>query len=906
MSTDRNIEGSNEEPSLPGGSESSAFESLLRQVARVPGAPDLSPIVELVPGAVVADRFELVREIGRGGFARVFEARDRILSRPVAIKLLKRRRSVNDSELELFYREARATARLNHPHIVTAHDWGAWNGMPFLVLELLDGESLEKLLSRGLLDERRAWEVVAQITEALAYAHAHGVLHLDLKTQNVFVLPDGWVKVLDFGLAGLDLAEHVPGRPVRVAGGTPGTMAPEQVERAPTDARTDLWAVGIILFQLLFGRLPEKLAPAAERVALPSGASSRAQRVLSRTLCRAPSDRYPDAVALLADAVVRPSGTRRARMLGGLGLVLTGIAVVAGLWRIGVFGARHDQTSMSAEVIPELHRLADSNQLAEEAQRMAMKADVEQVTFRWGKTTAARFLPNGRIVFSAAFEDRTEELFVRPSGSPSAQALGVQDAHLLAASRTGQLAIKLHPGAKRPGDWSSPGTLAEVPSIGGPPRELEESVESADWSPAGELAMVHKRGGSWVLEFPRGTILFRTKGWISDPRFSPKGDRIAFLHHPEVTDDMGEVVVTDLAGRSATLSDRWPAAAGLAWSPDGRQVWIACGHEKRNLLVSVSLEKEVREIYRSLLNLRLEDVNQGGEALVSVGVYRFELVYAGERGDSQRLLSWTAINDVVAAVSSDGKALFSAFQTSPTPKGEQQPYWVVLRSVDGSPAQVLGTGNPLDLSRDGRWALVSSLDNKTLTALPTGGGQPRAIATHGLEIFGARWIPGKPNEVLAMGRTPGVDAFRLFRLPADGSEPVLVSETPVTGWSHLQVSTDGLWAAAGTEDLRVVIISLRDGATFPVPRTPQRTTPWSWSPEGHLWVTEEDRRGATRLLRIEPHTGDVLEERTVGPADLGGASNIGTLAMTPDGKKLAFTYERSVSSLFIVRGFEQR
>ncbi len=537
---------------------------------------------------------------------------------------------------------------------------------------------------------------------------------------------------------------------------------------------------------------------------------------------------------------------------------------------------------------------------------MAMKADVEQVTFRWGTTTSARFLPDGHIVFSAAFEDGSEELFVRPPASPSAKALGVENARLLATSRTGQLAIKLHPGAKRSGDWSSPGRLAEVPSIGGLPRELEESVESADWSPAGDLAMVHRRGGSWVLEFPRGTILFRTKGWISDPRFSPEGDRIAFLHHPEATDDMGEVVVTDLAGRNTTLSSRWPAAAGLAWSPDGRHVWIACGLEKRNLLVSVSLEKEEREIYRGLLDVRLADVNQRGEALVSVGVSRIELVYAGERGDRQRLLSWTAINDEVAALSSDGKALFSAFQTSPTPKGEQQPYWVVLRSVDGSPAQVLGTGNALDLSRDGRWALVSSLDNRTLTALPTEVGQPRAIATHGLEIYRARWIPGKPSEVLAMGRTPGVDALRLYRLPGDGSEPVLVSDTPVTGRSFLQVSADGLWAAAGTEDLRLVIISLRDGATFPVPRTPQRTTPWSWTAEGHLWVTEEDGRGTTRLLRIEPHTGDVLEVRIVGPAELGGASNIWTLAMTPDGKKLAFTDERSASSLFIVRGLEQR
>ena len=299
-------------------------------------------------------------------------------------------------------------------------------------------------------------------------------------------------------------------------------------------------------------------------------------------------------------------------------------------------------------------------------------------------------------------------------------------------------------------------------------------------------------------------------------------------------------------------------------------------------------------------------MNHGGEALVSSGVYRVELVYAGERGDSQRLLSWTTYNDVVAALSSDGKVLFSAFETSPTPKGEHQPYWVVLRSVDGSPAQVLGTGNALDLSRDGRWALVSSLDDRTLTALPTGVGRPRAIATHGLEIFLARWIPGKPDEVLAMGRTPGVDALRLYRLPGDGSEPVLVSETPVTRWSLLQVSADGLWAAAGTEDLRLVIISLRDGATFPVPRTPRarrrgagRRRASSGSPRRTV--------GARPVCSgIEPHTGDVLEERTVGPAEVGGASTIGMIAMTPDGKKLAFTYERSVSSLFIVRGLEQR
>src|SRR5207244_12764056 len=169
-----------------------------------------------------------------------------------------------------FYREARATARLHHPHIVTAYDWGAWNDTPFLVLELLDGESLEKQLAHGPPGEERAWEIVTDVTRALAYAHSLGVVHLDLKLQNVFVLRDGWVKVLDFGLAGLDWDDDIPGQLVRVAGGTPQTMAPEQAQGAPTDARADIWAVGVMLHQLLFGCLPH-LAPEAQAPPLPDG-----------------------------------------------------------------------------------------------------------------------------------------------------------------------------------------------------------------------------------------------------------------------------------------------------------------------------------------------------------------------------------------------------------------------------------------------------------------------------------------------------------------------------------------------------------------------------------------------------------------------------------------------------------
>jgi tRNA A-37 threonylcarbamoyl transferase component Bud32 len=397
--------------------DSSAFESLLRRVAGGFSDPEL-PQPELVAGSVIGERFELVREIGRGGFARVFEARDLVLSRSVAIKLLRRRRQLRDADLELFYREARATARLNHPHIVTAHDWGAWNDTPFLVLELLDGEPLERRLASGPIDERRAWEIIHHIADALAHAHGLGVLHLDLKTQNVFVLRDGWVKVLDFGLAGLDWAEDIPGQQGRVAGGTPGTMAPEQQEGGRTDARTDLWALGVVLHQLMFGRRPEKLAAGEDHVPIPRGAPPLAARVLGRTLCRDPAARYPDAQALLQDlGTVRRRRSRRSRLLVGAALALSILGATFGAWKM--VRGRQDQTWLRAEVLPEIRRLADSGQLMA-AQRLAMKADrvlpgntelrATWRIFTWPVTIASR--PPGAKVFwrESSQEDARWEL----------------------------------------------------------------------------------------------------------------------------------------------------------------------------------------------------------------------------------------------------------------------------------------------------------------------------------------------------------------------------------------------------------------------------------------------------------------------------------------------------------------
>ncbi|HET9599637.1 MAG TPA: protein kinase [Anaeromyxobacteraceae bacterium] len=217
------------------------LSALLARIV-VPSADGAAPSPwddRLRPGAAVG-RFRMLRELGRGGFGIVFEAEDEQLGRRVAFKALRARDPARD---ELLRREARVVAGLQHPNIVTLHDAGLAEGGWFLVLELLRGETLARRLARGHLAVRDAVQVAAGIATALRHAHAAGVLHRDLKPANVFLTADGGVKVLDFGLARV-LGADGP------RGGTPGYAAPEQRRGEPEDARTDLFALGVVLAEM--------------------------------------------------------------------------------------------------------------------------------------------------------------------------------------------------------------------------------------------------------------------------------------------------------------------------------------------------------------------------------------------------------------------------------------------------------------------------------------------------------------------------------------------------------------------------------------------------------------------------------------------------------------------------------
>ena len=232
----------------PGAVRPGALSALLEELVRAPQEERGDRWLEaLRPGAVIG-RFELVREVGRGGFGVVFEATDLTLGRSVALKAVALGERADLSE-ERALREAEAAARLTHPNIVTLYDVGRSAHGPYLVLELLHGRSLADRLGQGPMSVREAVRVAVEVARGVAHAHAQGVVHRDLKPENVFLCDDGQVKVLDFGLAQAF-------RRRKVEGGSPAYMAPEQWRGAPEDERTDVFALGVVLFEMLSGALP--------------------------------------------------------------------------------------------------------------------------------------------------------------------------------------------------------------------------------------------------------------------------------------------------------------------------------------------------------------------------------------------------------------------------------------------------------------------------------------------------------------------------------------------------------------------------------------------------------------------------------------------------------------------------
>ncbi|MGZ8696267.1 MAG: protein kinase domain-containing protein, partial [Gaiellaceae bacterium] len=210
----------------------------------------------MVVGETIAERYELEEVVGHGGMSTVYKAHDSLLERNVALKVLHQQYNEDEDFVERFKREARSVAQLQHPNIVTVIDRGEEGGRQYIVFEYINGENLKELVVRkGRLDVRAALEIAREIARALAFAHGSGLVHRDVKPQNVLLNGDGRAKVTDFGIARSLDVEHGVTQTGTILG-TSNYIAPEQASGQPVDAHTDVYSLGIVLYEMLTGEVP--------------------------------------------------------------------------------------------------------------------------------------------------------------------------------------------------------------------------------------------------------------------------------------------------------------------------------------------------------------------------------------------------------------------------------------------------------------------------------------------------------------------------------------------------------------------------------------------------------------------------------------------------------------------------
>jgi eukaryotic-like serine/threonine-protein kinase len=850
----------------------------------------------LTPGTRVGP-YEVVALLGAGGMAEVYRAKDTRLGRMVALKMVAEALGTDAALVERFEREAKLAGLLNHPNVVALYDVGFQDGKPYFVTELLQGESLRERLANGPLQLASALEWAAQMAQGLAAAHERGIVHRDLKPENVFVTKDGPIKLIDFGIAKLIEAAREAGphglmdETASPSGsntgtgmvlGTPGYMSPEQVRGDVVDERTDIFSFGSVLYEMLSGKRAFAADSVVERgyailhgevEPLPAITPPAVTRLVHRCLEKDPQRRFQSAydLAFYLDVVRTPAGASQqvattqvtastaSRRRLRRGLLAGGLAafVLAGIGAAYVLG--------SASRRPVLFE--------------------EQITFRRGRVSAARFNPDGRVVFSAAWEGQPLELFAKTLGSlDEAQPLGLREVALLSVSVKGEQAVLLRP------EWFGRGlrgTLAVVPADGGAPREVAENVVFADWSSTGELAVVRDIGGMSRLEFPLGMPLVESGELIFNPRVSPNGAEVAFIRNVRAGP---ELVVVDRQGRTRRLANV-AFGTGLAWTPSGDEVWFSSYDNAIRASSRVSGGK--RLVYQGVSNIRLDDISREGRALVNVENWRLEVAFVPADGKAERRLSlWDSF---LVALSSDGRRVLFTSYTFGTV--------AYLRPIDGSSAVKLGQGVALALSPDEKWVLVHPSEGESgeLSLLPVGPGKAATVPVAGIDVYAARFLhDGK--HIVFTGRASTEKTFRLYRLLLDGGVPEPISKDAVIR-GLVKVSDDDRFVAAVDGSDILTVYPLDGGPPVSLPELGKDAAPVHWTAEGDLWVRPNSLREVpNRILRYDIRKRRVLEERSVTLADTTGVMAFFEVLMAPEDRGFAVGYQRSFGELHILSG----
>ncbi len=807
--------------------------------------------MSLAPG-VRLGAYQILSLIGAGGMGEVYRARDTRLGRDVAIKVIASGFSADADRLQRFEQEARAAATLNHPNILAVHDVGTHDGSPFIVSELLEGETLRERVAAGPLAVRKAIELGIQIVQALAAAHEKGIVHRDLKPENIFVNKDGRAKVLDFGLAKLtqpDRAGSTGQDPAHVSGvpttpvqtqhglvlGTLGYMAPEQVRGQTADHRADIFAFGAILYEMLSGRRAFHGETTAD--------------TMSAILKEDPPDlpvaerHIPPALARIIDRCLEKSAAARFHSTHDLAIALETLSL-------------HSESAAVPMVLPAVRRRAAWMPWAVAA--LALTAaigtgkwayintrPVDAPTYRAtlmppdgviiDELAPSRLIalsPDGRrLAFVGAGRERRRTVWVRSLDALTAQELsGSEDAYSPFWSPDGR-SVGFFAGAIN-------GKLKRIDLDGGPPTTL------CDYAGA-------PVGADWNSD---GVILFTTTGPADGAmrRVSAAGGTPEIVMAPDTK--AGEVGIW------------WPA-----FLPDGRHfLYLSMGSGRTPRSVSVaSLDSAERVlVMKGGSNVRYADgrlIFLRGDTLMS---QRFNLRGYQVEGDAAPLVEGVQINAPTGAFTVSQTGVL-AYKTGEATGGAR------LVWFDASGRQLGTIGAPgayadLNLSPDGTRAAVTLFD-------PTSSSRDVWLVDLVRDLMtrftftradeqGAIWSPDGSRVTFRSNRS---DTFDIYEKRSDGAGDETVISASKVPQGPLSWSPDGKFllfvtgvssdpppggVLAGTGADIWVLPSTGDRKPFPFLTGPYSEVPARFSPDGR-WVAYGSNESGRQEVYVAPFPG---------------------------------------------------
>lgn len=858
----------------------------------------------LSPGTLVGP-YEIVAPLATGGMSEVYRGLDPKLGRPVAIKILPAQFAQDPVWLRRFETEARAASSLNHPNILVVHDLGLTHEIPYLVTELLEGETLRQRMGGRPMPLREALDTAIQVSRALEAAHGAGILHRDVKPENVFRTRDGRVKLLDFGLAKaipIPVAQaSLEGAPSRViappgqptaAGsvfGTIGYMSPEQARGEPLDARSDLFALGIVVWELLSGRNPftrEDFIGTLQAILKEDPPEFDAALGVPASLVR------------ILDGVLAKDRGRRIHCAHDLAYAFETVQLETARGGRGPRpkavsrGALHAFGAVGAAALAVVAAGALAWWREWPPFEPAAPPSFTRINLRAGHLRSARFSADGQeVLLSGQWGSEAFGLSAYRPDKREEQDLPFAGTNLLAVAPDGEMLLALSPSGSY---MTYFGTLASANSRRVAPKPLLPRVAFADRSVKGDLAVVTGEWGNCRVECPPGRpVLVEGATWCSWPRFSPDGRKLAFIAHSSAASAAGSLAVYDLpTGRLELLPGRYSSILGLAWRGD--EVWYTAADQ--GPVQSLRARRPggpERILLRMPGDFTLFDLKADGTALMALQQDE-EQIFFLEEGQPVRNLSWGL--SIPWELSDDGETY--VFQEYSNMDGQSSDGYAG-KTAGGPPVMLSRASSPPGLSPDGSMAAVLVTDPALhVQLIPLGTGAPKALppgpyATHpGL----APILSADGRQVFWVAQEKGKGPRYLVQDIAGGPPRPVTGE----GTGYARLSPNGRFLL--TADGRIWDVWNPEAA----PRTAQGTggsTGWRvarWvSDNRHLWVWHAEA-GALQFAVLDPDSGVRRPLRTVTHPRITRETN--TVRMSADGRRILWRQAGWTSTLVMVAG----